>query len=335
MLGTLRLKRIPIPVRVGIVLGLIFIGMASMLVMSTQPTGATFPTSGKTVDPERLRAHVEKLSDDFAPRSYKRIWNLNKCADYIGSHFREAGGVLSNQTYEVKGKTYRNVIATFGPDTATRIVVGAHYDSFQDTPGADDNASGVSGLLELAYLLGKADLKQRVDLVAYTLEEPPFFRSGNMGSARHAYGLRLDEVNVEAMLCLEMIGYFNDQEGSQQFSSAIHNLIYPDTGNFIAIIGSMDDRKLAKEVKVVMRGATELPVHVMCAPKGYPGIDFSDHRNYWNHGYTAIMITDTAFMRNFAYHGSADTADRLDYKRMAHVVLGVYEAVLHLSNDPS
>ena len=333
MSGKTSLKRIPIPARIGLVAGVIGIGFSSMLVMSTQPTNAFFPTSEKGVEPQRLRTHVDKLSVDFAPRNYKRIWNLNKCADYIGAHFKEAGAVLSNQTYTVKENVYRNVIGTFGPQTARRIVVGAHYDSFQDTPGADDNASGIAGLIELAYLLGKAELKQRVDLVAYTLEEPPFFRSGNMGSARHAYGLRLNEADVEAMLCLEMIGYFNDQKGSQQFYSAIHTFLYPDIGNFIAIIGSMDDRKLARSVKEVMRGATELPVHVMCAPKGYPGLDFSDHRNYWNHGYAAIMITDTAFMRNFAYHGSADTADRLDYRRMANVVVGVYEAVVHLSNN--
>lgn len=304
-----------------------------MALLTTQPSCTHYPPTEEKLEPATLRAHVEKLSVDFAPRDYKRIWNLNKCADYISGHFNGAGAAVSEQTFEVKGKIYRNIIAQFGPETESRIVVGAHYDSCGDTPGADDNASGVAGLIELARLLGKTELSQQVELVAYTLEEPPFFGTGNMGSARHAYSLRLAEVDVEAMLCLEMIGYFSDEEGSQQFPSIFLKMLYPSRGNYISLIGSMGDSNLIRKVKASMRSATTLPVHSMTAPKGFPGLDFSDHRNYWNHGYTAIMITDTAFYRNHRYHGLSDTVDTLDYDRMAMVVLGVYEAVLHLANE--
>jgi len=315
------------------VLGLVLVGLAILFVLTTQPSCTHCPPTQQSVAPERLLAHVEKLSIDFAPRNYKRVWNLDKCAGYISDHFMKAGGNVEVQPYEVEGKTYRNVVAQFGSTNEPVIVVGAHYDSYQDTPGADDNASGVAGLIELAYLLGQADLGQRVELVAFTLEEPPFFRTGNMGSARHAFGLKQAGVEVEAMVCLEMIGYFSDQKDSQQFPSALMKMIYPNTGNYIAVIGSMGDRKLAKKMKESMRDATDLPVHSMCAPKGFPGLDFSDHLNYWNFDYKAVMVTDTAFMRNFTYHGTGDTADRLDYNRMAKVVLGVYEGVVRLAND--
>lgn len=304
-----------------------------MVVMTVQPMFRQQPSTADQLDSDRLRVHVAMLSQTFAPRNYKHCQNLENTAGYISNHLSQAGGIMSEQVYEVKGRKYRNVIATFGPQSKSRIVVGAHYDSYGDTPGADDNASGIAGLIELAYLLGRTRLDQHVELVAYTLEEPPFFRSGDMGSARHAYALRKEGIDVEAMLCLEMIGYFSDMADSQHFPSALLGMLYPDEGNFIAVIGTMGDRNLVKQVKACMRGATDLPVHSMCAPKGYPGLDFSDHLNYWENGFNAVMITDTAFMRNTRYHQLSDTADTLDYDRMANVVLGVYEAVVYLAGN--
>ena len=159
---------------------------AVMMVRTATPTFAVGPASNRTVDADRLRGHVETLALDFAPRDYLSVRNLDRCAAYISMEFQRAGGTVSEQVYEVKGKTYRNVIAEFGPATTNRIVVGAHYDGCADTPGADDNASGVAGLVELAHLLADTELKRRVELVAYTLEEPPFFRTQHMGSAQHA-----------------------------------------------------------------------------------------------------------------------------------------------------
>lgn len=306
---------------------------SAMLLRMVQPSFLYYPPSEQTLDPARLQEHVEMLSGTLAPRDYKNHHNLEKTAGYISNHFARAAAQISEQVYEVHHRKYRNVIATFGPETPSRIVIGAHYDSYKNTPGADDNASGVAGLIELAVLLGRAELEQRVDLVAYTLEEPPFFRSGDMGSARHAALLRQEGVDIEAMLCLEMIGYFSDVADSQHFPSALIGFLYPDKGNFIAVIGATNDRKLAKQVKISMRSATDLPVHAMCAPQGFPGLDFSDHLNYWKNGYRAVMITDTAFLRNARYHHPLDTSDTLDYQRMAKVVLGVYEAVIRLANE--
>jgi hypothetical protein len=305
----------------------------SWLVMTTQPVFRSFPRTLAQVDAERLRAHVGTLSEDFFPRNYRHTDNLNGTASYVSNHFARAGGRVSEQVYTAGGRRYRNVLATFGPESGSRIVVGAHYDSYEDTPGADDNASGIAGLIELAYLLGQHPSGRQVELAAYTLEEPPFFRSAEMGSARHARRLKEKGIRVEAMICLEMIGTFSDTPGSQRFPSILLRWLYPDEGNFIAVITSLSDRKLARQVKARMRGATELPVHALCAPKGFPGLDFSDHRNYWEQGYRAVMITDTAFMRNTRYHRPSDTAQTLDYDRMAAVVCGVYEAVIHLARS--
>src|SRR5262249_32175392 len=141
------------------------------------------------VDPDRLRRHVSALSETFAPRDYTHVENLDRAADYVEQQFRQAGGEISEQAFVVDSQRYRNIIARFGPESKERIVVGAHYDVCGPFPGADDNASGIAGLIELAFLLGKQKLHTRVELVAYTLEEPPFFRTEQMGSAVHAESL--------------------------------------------------------------------------------------------------------------------------------------------------
>ncbi|HZG51707.1 MAG TPA: M28 family peptidase, partial [Pyrinomonadaceae bacterium] len=199
-------------------------------------------------------------------------------------------------------------------------------------PGADDNASGVAGLIELAYLLGGTPPAVRVELVAFALEEPPYFRSPFMGSAVHAASLRAQGFAVRAMLSLEMIGYFSDQPDSQHYPVSFLKAFYPSQANFIAVVGKMDQGRTVRRIKKAMAEASPLPVYSINAPRSIPGVDFSDHLNYWNEGYDALMITDTAFYRNPHYHTSADTPDTLDYRRMASVVQGVYAAVLSLTN---
>lgn len=320
-------------IRTAVILLLPAVWLTAAVLMTVQPVFGRYPHTVHQVDPRQLRSHVTLLSETCAPRNFLQTDHLDRAADYIAAHFAQTGGRVSEQSFQVEGRTYRNVTALFGPPSESRIVVGAHYDSFGETPGADDNASGVAGLLELARLLGRAPPEQQVELVAFTLEEPPFFRTPHMGSARHAQELHSRGAKVEAMICLEMIGCFSDEAGSQRFPSLFLRWLYPDRGNFIGIIGSYGDRKVLRRMKAAMRGATDLPVHALCRPKGMPGIDFSDHLNYWNQGYRAVMITDTAFMRNRRYHTTADTADTLDYDRMAKVVLCVYEAVLQLARD--
>jgi Zn-dependent M28 family amino/carboxypeptidase len=283
-------------------------------------------------EPARLEEHVRMLCETFVPRDERHPEVLDRAAAYIREEFVRAGGHVVDQPYDLDGKTYRNVIATFGPATDERIVVGAHYDSVaEEIPAADDNASGVAGLIELAYLLGRVSLPLRVELVGYTLEEGQHFRTHRMGSAVHARSLKAQDVPVRAMLSLEMIGYFTDAPDSQSYPNDLLKLFYPRRGNYIAVVGKLDQPLIVRRVKKAMLGASKLPVYSINAPRSVPGVDFSDHRNYWEADYDAAMITDTAFYRNHNYHTTRDRPDTLDYARMAMVVQGVYAAVLALA----
>jgi peptidase M28-like protein/PH (Pleckstrin Homology) domain-containing protein len=298
----------------------------------TQPLigGANIPAP-VSVDATKLETHVRTLSQSFVPRDESHLENLDGCAAYIRREFERANARVSEQPFTVDGKTYRNVIAQFGPETKEMVVVGAHYDTAGPLPGADDNASGVAGLLELARLLGDRQLPMRVELVAYTLEEPPFFRSEQMGSAIHAKALKREGAVVRVMFSLEMIGYFSDARGSQHFPSSAFSLFYPTEGNFISVVGKIGDGMLVRRIKKAMTGATRLPVYSINAHRLIPGVDLSDHLSYWREGYPAVMITDTAFYRNANYHTLDDTAERLDYRRMGQAVAGVYAAVIDMT----
>jgi hypothetical protein len=298
----------------------------------TQPLiGGANITAPTSVDSTTLETHVRALSQSFVPRDESHPENLDRCAAYIRREFERANARVSEQPYTVDGKTYRNVIAHFGPETKEMVVVGAHYDTAGPLPGADDNASGVAGLMELARLLGNRQLPMSVELVAYTLEEPPFFRSEHMGSAMHAKALKREGAVVRVMFSLEMIGYFSDARDSQHFPISAFSLFYPTEGNFISVVGKIDDGMLVRRIKKAMTGATILPVYSINAPRQIPGVDLSDHMSYWRAGYPAVMITDTAFYRNANYHTLDDTAERLDYRRMGQAVEGVYAAVIDMT----
>ncbi|MCU1285120.1 MAG: peptidase [Acidobacteriales bacterium] len=282
-------------------------------------------------NPDRLKAHVEMLAGKIPNRSYDDPRNLNRAADYITAEFKKSGASVSEQPVRAGGRQFKNIIADFGPDSPEMIVVGAHYDSYGGYPGADDNASGTAGLIELAQLLSNTKLPMKVELVAYTLEEPPFFRSPSQGSLVHASSLKKINAKVRAMICLEMIGFFSDKAGSQSYPVPGMGLIYPDRANYIAVVGSFAHFGLVRTVKKAMTAGSDLPVRSTNAPRSIPGIDFSDHASYWDMGYPAVMITDTAFYRNPNYHTAQDTPDTLDYNRMAKVVDQVYGAVLALA----
>jgi hypothetical protein len=284
-----------------------------------------------SVNPAELKAHVQVISERCFPRSYAHTDKLSKCADYIREQFALTGGHVTNQVYKSMVYSFENVILLLPGTRDSRIVIGAHYDACGDTPGADDNASGVAGLIELARLLAGTDLEHTIELVAYSTEEPPFFDTDDMGSAHHARRLREQDVNLLAMFSLEMIGYFSEEKGSQDYPMQFLRLFYPSRGNYISIIGNTKQWQLIRWVKQSMRGATDLPVYSASVPGFVPGVDFSDHKNYWKYGYPAVMITDTAFYRNRNYHNSGDTAGTLDYEKMSKVVVGVYEAVKFLA----
>jgi hypothetical protein len=309
----------------------LFLLLASFLLLTAfialrQPV---LPSSAKDMthaDPARLRAHVLFLTNDAAPRGSDDP-GLDIAASYVRREFERTGARVSDQAFEARGRTFRNVIADFGPDLdAAPLVIGAHYDAFTSTgalPGADDNASGTAGLLDLARLLGKSPPQHHVQLVAFSTEEPPFFGSQEMGSAFHANGTK----GIRGMICLEMIGYFTDD--TQAWPSWVLSWFYPKRGNFIAVTGGWEDRSLARDVKRAMQMQRSLPVYSFTGPRAM--LDASDQRSYWARGWKAVMITDTAYLRNPNYHTKRDTAETLNYERMADVVTGLKSAVMALS----
>jgi Zn-dependent M28 family amino/carboxypeptidase len=290
-------------------------------------------STGAVVAPGRLHAHVKMLSETLVPRHWQAPENLDRAAAYIVKQLIRSGGRVTEQAYDVdRAGRFRNVVASFGPQAGPRVVVGAHYDALGTLPGADDNASGVAGLLELGRLLGETKaLGARVDLVAFTLEEPPYYATKDMGSFVHAAALKREGAVVRAMISLESIGYYNDAPGSQRFPHPLLGMLYPSTGDFITVVGRVGQGALVRQVKKAMQRATYLDVYSITAPSRLTGVDFSDHRSFWTHGYRAVMITDTAFYRNERYHTARDTADTLDYDRMAEVVRAVHHAVVLLA----
>lgn len=303
-------------------------------------TASQAPPAGAAASPDRLKQHVRKLSVDFSGRSFDNPAQLDGAARYIESEFAALGLAVQSQRFNARGRPYRNLVAALGPDTREVLVIGAHYDVADDSPGAhaqpdgyiqpgaDDNASGVAGLIELARLLKDQPLRQRIELVAYANEEPPFFRTPGMGSAVHARSLTASGKRASLMLSLECIGYFSDTPGSQDYPVGLLGAVYPSTGNFIALVGRMEDGAVTREVKSALLSASDLPVASINAPAFVVGVDFSDHLNYWHEGFVGLMLTDTAFYRNKAYHSAADTPERLDYGRMAKVIDGVRAVAL-------
>jgi Zn-dependent M28 family amino/carboxypeptidase len=316
-----------------VIIGVLGIGGLGLIV--SQPFSGAVANIPPHISAERLRQHVKVLSADLYPRSYDQPEKIARAGAYIADEFRSAGVDPVFQVVRVRGREYQNVIARFGPAEGPTLVVGAHYDSHgqakagggfspsSHTPGADDNASGVAGLIELAHYLGKHPPTKPVELVAYVLEEPPFFATDEMGSAWHARAMQVEQREIRLMISLEMIGFFKDEPGSQHFPVAGMSSLYPDRGNFAAVVGRVSDVPAVRRVKALMQGATDLPIYSINAPEAVKGIDFSDHRNYWRIGVPALMVTDTAFFRNPNYHEPEDTAETLDYERMAKVMQGV------------
>ena len=284
---------------------------------------------------ENLERAVRFLAEDIGPRAYLHQDALNRAAEYIGSEMRSYGYDVLTQPYDVDGAEYRNVFAVKkGLASPERVlVVGAHYDTVIGTPGADDNASAVAGLLELSRLLRDVPLESTVHFIAFTLEEPPFFRTRSMGSYVYAESLKSNGVNVEGMICLESIGYFSDSPESQLFPLPFFRLIYPTTGNFIIFAGNFGSKGFLDRAKEGFIKGTDQPLETISAPSIIPGMDFSDHRSFWKFGYDAFMVTDTAFYRNPNYHTAGDLPETLDFKRMSEVVPGLRSSIEKLAND--
>lgn len=278
---------------------------------------------------EHLQAVVTFLARDIGQRSYRDLRELNRAAEYIEERFRAYGCTVLRQPVAFMGNTYYNISAEVkGTGTEDGIlIVGAHYDTVAGTPGADDNASGVAGLLELARHTAAHPLKRTVRFVAFTLEEPPAFMTKHMGSYVYAKSIREEGVTVYGMISLEMLGYYCDRKECQYYPLSFFRWLYPAEGNFIAFVGNLSSASFTRKLKHTFRKASSLPVESLNSVSLVPGVDFSDHRSFWHFGFPAVMITDTAFFRNPHYHAPSDRPETLDYRRMAQLIAGLYTAL--------
>ncbi len=281
-------------------------------------------------DPTIVRKHLEKIVKTKSYRNFENIFALNKVAKYIHSEFSKYADTTYYQKFTVGEEEYKNVISVFGRNNSKTIVIGAHYDVCGNQDGADDNASGVVGLLELARLLEKRELKYRIEIVAYTLEEPPFFRTEYMGSYQHAKHLYDNSIDVYGMVCLEMIGYFDETKKSQDYPIGFLSLFYGNKGNYVALVNRIKKGKFARRFTKIFKKRRNIPSKKISGPTVLQGIDFSDHLNYWKFGYSSLMITDTAFYRNKNYHKSTDTIDTLNPEKMAKVIDNTLESIISL-----
>jgi Zn-dependent M28 family amino/carboxypeptidase len=260
---------------------------------------------------------------------------LEKAASYIEEALRELGYPVTAQAYIAEGKPVRNleteIAGTRWPDEV--VLIGAHYDSVQGSPGANDNASGVAALLEIARLLAGKRPVRTVRFVAFVNEEPPFFYSQEMGSRVYARRARERGNNIVAMLALETIGYYDDATGSQHYPLPLYSLFYPDTGDYIAFIGNLSSRGLVRQSLGSFRRHTAFPSEGIAAPGWLGGIHWSDHWSFWQEGYPALMVTDTAPFRYPHYHTGSDTPERIGYPRLARVVAGLARVTVDLANE--
>jgi len=282
---------------------------------------------------KNLKLHVQHIAGDIGERNFVKYEELGKTADYIIDEFSKDGYKCEIQEYQIEQRAYKNIIAilkgTKKPDEV--IIIGAHYDSVLGTPGADDNASAVAGLLELARLMSKEEPAKTIKFIAFTNEEPPFFQTGQMGSMIYAQEAKKRKEKIEAMICLEMIGYFRQEKNSQTYPLPF-NFFYPNTGDFIAVVGNIDSKKLVDKVTSAFKKHSHFKIESIATFGIIPGIDFSDHASFWRCGYPAVMITDTAFYRNLNYHSHTDLPHTLSYHELAEVVKGFFYVIIELGN---
>ncbi len=289
---------------------------------------------------EELRADVEKLAGEIGERNMWHYAQLNAAADFIEESFSHAGLHPRRDSYDMRGQACHNIEAEIPgslqgatasqPPDLPIMVIGAHYDSVFGSPGANDNGTGVAATLALARRFASAKAKHTLRFVAFVNEEPPYFLSGEMGSLVYARRCKERGDKVSAMISLETIGYFSDAPHSQTYPSPGLGVFYPKIGNFIGFVSNVQSRALLRRVIALFRKHAKIPSEGASLPAFIPGVSWSDQWSFWQHGYPAIMVTDTAPFRYPYYHSSNDMPDKLDYDRFTLVVSGMEKVIQDL-----
>jgi len=274
---------------------------------------------------ERLEQHVFILSEKIGERSVRTPENLEKAAEYITEEFEKIGYQVEVQPYNARGDIYKNIQA-IKPGNCDSIVIGAHYDTVRGSRGADDDASGIAVLLELARALKNKSTSNTIRFVAFSTEEPPFFKSYYMGSLVYAKRLKLEGVRVKGVIALDMLGYYSEREGSQKYPFW-YGYGRSKAGNFIATISNRKSREWNDQITNLLRQNTNLPIESAWLYDFVPGVDWSDHWAFWQEGYKAMLITDTGPYRNPSYHRKSDRYSTLDYNKMAELTNGLVQTL--------
>lgn len=285
-----------------------------------------------------LHRHVDCLAGLIGPRHLGRPESMNAALAFIEREFQEMSYQASRQNYDAGRCVATNVIVERRGETRPDeiVILGAHYDTVPETPGADDNASAVAVLLEVARSLVGTRFQRTVRFVSFACEEPPHFHTDTMGSQFHARHCRMAGEKITGMLCLEMVGYYSSDEGSQAVPSGIpraFHWLFPKRGDFLTAVGNLRSWRLCWRFRRGFKAATRFPLFSIALPESVHAIRLSDNSSFWDQGYPALMLTDTSFLRNPNYHRPSDTADTLDYERMAQVVQGVSGAVKAIAGE--
>lgn len=284
-----------------------------------------------SVAPEALALHVSELAGAIGERNVFRPRAYAEAADYIQSTWRGQGYDVSVQEYDAGGYRCANLETTrIGTRPGQILLIGAHYDSVRGSPGANDNASGVAAMLELSRLFAAVQPTVTVRFVAFANEEPPFFMTRDQGSVIYARAARARGDDIRLMICLETVGYYTDDVGSQHYPP-LFKFFYPDAGNFIGFVSNFRSRRLMRLVADTFRATSDVPLQQVATFACVPGVAWSDHRSFWRQGYPAFMVTDTAFYRYRFYHSQADTPDKLSYPQFAAMTQGLYSALLQIA----
>ena len=282
----------------------------------------------------RLRTHVDRLAGDIGERNVFIPEALHLASAYIENEWRASGYAVKRQEYEVRETRCANLVATRtgGARQSEMLLIGAHYNSVIGCPGANDNASGIAALLEISRMFQTVEPSLTVRFVSFVNEEPPFFMTGEQGSLVYAGTARRRGDDIRLMASLETIGDYSNQPGSQSYPP-LFGWFYPDRGNFIGIVSDFRSSAVTRRLAEAFRAHCDFPLQTASTFRLVPGVSWSDHLSFWRHGYRAVMVTDTAFLRYPHYHAASDTPDRLSYPEFAQVTLGLFEAFAQLARD--
>ena len=281
-----------------------------------------------------LVTDVQKLAGEIGERNMSRYPQLLAATDFIEASLAGAGLTPRRVSYELRGRACHNIEVEIRGTSPEIFVIGAHYDSVFGCPGANDNGSGVAAFLALARRFAGKPARQTLRFVAFVNEEPPYFQSEEMGSFVYAKRCKERGDRIAGMISLETIGYFSDAPGSQKYPSPGLGFFYPSKGNFIGFAANTGSRSLLRATVAAFRKAGRIPCEGAALPAAIPGISWSDQWSFWQCGYPALMVTDTAPFRYPHYHEPTDTPDKLDYDRFALVVSGMEKVIAELATQP-